>query len=70
MFGWSGAFDSTDDGLPMIGGVPGCRNIFAAFGYGGNGITSSFLAAELIGMLLSGGTSPLLDDSAIDRDVL
>jgi glycine/D-amino acid oxidase-like deaminating enzyme len=68
-FNWSGAFDTTRDGLPLIGTVPGCKNIFAAFGYGGNGITFSFLAAELIGMLLLGGSSPLLDDLAIDRDI-
>lgn len=68
-FGWSGAFSSTRDGLPLIGTVPGCKNIFAAFGYGGNGITFSFLAAELIGTLLLGGSSPMLDDFAIDRDV-
>jgi glycine/D-amino acid oxidase-like deaminating enzyme len=67
--GWSGAFDTTRDGLPLIGAVPGCKNIFAAFGYGGNGITFSFLAAELIGTLLLGGSSALLDDFAIDRDV-
>ena len=63
-FAWSGAFGTTRDGLPLIGGVPGCKNIFAAFGYGGNGITFSFLAAELIGSFLSGGSSPLLDDLA------
>jgi glycine/D-amino acid oxidase-like deaminating enzyme len=68
-FAWSGAFDTTRDGLPLIGAVPGCKNIFAAFGYGGNGITFSLLAAELIGSLLSGGSSPLLDDFAIDRDI-
>ena len=69
-FGWSGAFDTTSDGLPLIGRVPLCKNVFAAFGYGGNGITFSFLASELIATLLSGGTSPLLDDFAIDRDVV
>ena len=68
-FTWSGAFDTTHDGLPLIGGVPGCKNIFAAFGYGGNGITFSFLAAELLAVLLAGGSSPLLDDLAIDRDI-
>ncbi|MCP1767190.1 glycine/D-amino acid oxidase-like deaminating enzyme [Bradyrhizobium japonicum] len=68
-FTWSGAFDTTRDGLPLIGAVPGSKNIFAAFGYGGNGITFSLLAAELIGSLLSGGSSPLLDDFAFDRDV-
>jgi glycine/D-amino acid oxidase-like deaminating enzyme len=29
----------------LIGAVPRCKNLFAAFGYGGNGITFSFLAA-------------------------
>lgn len=68
-FSWSGAFDTTDDGLPLIGRLPGCKNILAAFGYGGNGITFSFLAAELLATLLAGGSSPLLDDLAINRDI-
>lgn len=64
---WSGAFDTTQDGLPLIGAVPGQKNIFAAYGYGGNGITFSYLAAELLATLGAGGNSPLLDDFAIDR---
>jgi glycine/D-amino acid oxidase-like deaminating enzyme len=64
---WSGTFDTTDDGLPLIGRVPGFGNIYAAYGYGGNGITFSFLAAELIARRLSGGTSSLFDTFAIDR---
>jgi glycine/D-amino acid oxidase-like deaminating enzyme len=68
-FNWSGAFDTTCDGLPLIGTVPGYRNILAAFGYGGNGITFSFLAAELLGTLLLGGSSPLLNLLALDRDL-
>jgi glycine/D-amino acid oxidase-like deaminating enzyme len=64
---WAGTFDSTDDGLPLIGAVPGAKNLFAAYGYGGNGITFSYLAAELIGTLIAGHNSPLLDDFAIDR---
>jgi len=67
-FQWAGTFDTTRDGLPLIGAVPGVRNVFAAYGYGGNGITFSYLAAELIGALIAGRTSPLLDDFAIDRD--
>jgi len=66
-FGWSGAFDVTDDGLPLIGPVPGATNIHAAYGYGGNGITFSFLAAQLIGLSLAGGNSPLFEDFALDR---
>jgi glycine/D-amino acid oxidase-like deaminating enzyme len=67
-FRWSGTFDTTTDGLPLIGPVPGSKRIYAAYGYGGNGITFSFLAAQLIGDLIAGSTSPLLDDFALDRD--
>jgi glycine/D-amino acid oxidase-like deaminating enzyme len=67
-FRWAGTFDTTQDGLPLIGPVPGAKGVYAAYGYGGNGITFSFLAARLIGDLIAGKTSPLLDDFAIDRD--
>ncbi|HEX3116006.1 MAG TPA: FAD-dependent oxidoreductase [Bradyrhizobium sp.] len=67
-FRWSGTFDTTDDGMPLIGPVPGMKGIYAAYGYGGNGITFSFLAARLIGDLIAGSTSALLKDFAIDRD--
>lgn len=65
---WAGTFATTRDGLPLIGPVPGHKGIYAAYGYGGNGITFSYLAAQLIGDLIAGGTSPLLADFAIDRD--
>ncbi|GIQ74571.1 FAD-binding oxidoreductase [Bradyrhizobium sp. RD5-C2] len=65
---WAGTFDTTSDGLPLIGPVPRAKRIYAAFGYGGNGITFSYLAAQLIGDLIAGGSSPLLDDFALDRD--
>jgi glycine/D-amino acid oxidase-like deaminating enzyme len=65
---WAGTFDTTSDGLPLIGPVPGAKGVFAAYGYGGNGITFSYLAAQLIGGLIAGSTSPLLDDFALDRD--
>ena len=67
-FRWSGTFDTTSDGLPLIGPVPGAKGVFAAYGYGGNGITFSFLAARLIGDLIAGRSSPLLRDFALDRD--
>jgi glycine/D-amino acid oxidase-like deaminating enzyme len=54
--------------LPLIGPVPGKQGVFAAYGYGGNGITFSYLAAQLIGGLIAGETSPLIDDFALDRD--
>ncbi|MEO8317521.1 MAG: FAD-dependent oxidoreductase [Bradyrhizobium sp.] len=67
-FRWAGTFDTTRDGLPLIGPVPGAAGVYAAYGYGGNGITFSFLAARLIGDLIAGKTSPLLRDFALDRD--
>ena len=67
-FNWAGTFDTTSDGLPLIGPVPGNQRVYAAYGYGGNGITFSFLAAQLIGDLIAGSTSPLLRDFALDRD--
>jgi glycine/D-amino acid oxidase-like deaminating enzyme len=67
-FSWAGTFDTTSDGLPLIGPVPGKKGAYAAYGYGGNGITFSFLAAQLIGGLIAGETSPLVDDFALDRD--
>jgi glycine/D-amino acid oxidase-like deaminating enzyme len=67
-FRWSGTFDTTSDGLPLIGPVPGAKGIYAAYGYGGNGITFSYLAAHIIGDLIAGKTSPLVSDFALDRD--
>ena len=46
-FAWSGAFGQTSDGLPLIGRVPGQPRMLAAYGYGGNGITFSFLASRV-----------------------
>jgi glycine/D-amino acid oxidase-like deaminating enzyme len=45
---WCGTFSSTKDGLPYIGEYPGCKNMHFALGYGGNGITFSMIAAQVI----------------------
>ncbi len=66
---WAGTFDTTRDGLPLIGPVPGHRGIYAAYGYGGNGITFSYLAAQLLGRLINGKRSELLNDFALERDI-
>lgn len=47
-FEWSAAFAVTPDGLPMIGNLPHMKNVFVTMGFGGNGITFSQIAAELI----------------------
>jgi len=66
---WSGAFGETADGLPLIGAVPGHLRLYAAYGYGGNGITFSYLASRLIGRLIAGHHERWYDDLAIDRPV-
>ncbi|MGE3227729.1 MAG: NAD(P)/FAD-dependent oxidoreductase [Parvibaculaceae bacterium] len=66
-FAWAGFFGVTDDGLPLIGPLPGHPRIFAAFGYGGNGITFSAMAAGLIAKAIHGQADPLLDCFAVDR---
>lgn len=67
-FVWSGAFGTTTDGLPLIGAVPGHPRIHAAYGYGGNGITFSYLASRMIAAAIAGNAQPWFDDFAIDRD--
>lgn len=47
-FAWAGSFGNTSTGLPLIGPVPGHPRLFALMGYGGNGITFSRIAAEMI----------------------
>lgn len=66
-YAWSGAFGQTADGLPLIGRVPGHPRLYAAYGYGGNGITFSFLASRMIGHMIAGGFESWFDDFAIDR---
>jgi glycine/D-amino acid oxidase-like deaminating enzyme len=66
---WCGTFGETVDGLPLIGPVPSLPHVYGAYGYGGNGITFSYLAAQMIGALIAGGYREWFDDFAIDRDV-
>lgn len=68
-YAWSGAFGETADGLPLIGPVPGRPSLFAAYGYGGNGITFSFMAARMIARLIEGQGEKGDELLAIDRDV-
>lgn len=47
-FYWCGTFGETKDGLPYIGEHKAHPNMYFALGYGGNGITFSVIAAEMI----------------------
>lgn len=53
-FSWAGAFAVTKDGLPYIGQIPERPHTYFALGFGGNGITFSVIAAEMICDMLKG----------------
>lgn len=59
---WAGSFASTADGLPMIGPEPGGHpRVLFALCLGGNGITYSIHAAEMIREHVEGRSHPLDD---------
>lgn len=45
---WAGSFGGSNTGLPSIGPIPGRKGCYAVMAYGGNGITFSRIAAEII----------------------
>lgn len=47
-YAWTGTFGGTKDGLPYIGEHAERPHTYFALGYGGNGITYSVIAAEII----------------------
>lgn len=47
-FKWAGTFAETEDGLPYIGSLKQRPHTIFALGFGGNGITFSQIAAEII----------------------
>ena len=51
---WAAPFGTTRTGLPLIGRVPGLENVFAVMGFGGNGITFSQIAAEIVAAEIAG----------------
>ncbi len=53
-FLWAGTFSSTSDGLPIIGSFEGDGRLLFALGYGGNGITFSQIAAEILTRTVQG----------------
>ena len=60
-FTWAGAFGASDTGLPSIGPIPGMKNCWAVLGFGGNGITYSRIAADVISAALAGRHDPDAD---------
>jgi glycine/D-amino acid oxidase-like deaminating enzyme len=58
---WAGAFGESDTGLPFIDRVPAHPNCYAVMGFGGNGITYSIIAAEVVSRLIAGRDDPDAD---------
>ena len=56
-YNWTGTFGATKDGLPFIGPYKSLPNSFFSLGFGGNGITFSLIAAEIITDLILGKDS-------------
>jgi glycine/D-amino acid oxidase-like deaminating enzyme len=66
-FSWTGTFGSTVDGLPFIGQHSKFPNTYFALGFGGNGITFSLIAAEIIRDLIMGKKNPDAGIFSFDR---
>jgi len=66
-FKWAGVFASTRDGLPYIGSLPGKPHTYFALGLGGNGITFSVIAAQIIARLAGGHQDPHAGIFGFDR---
>lgn len=60
-FRWAGSFGESATGLPSIGAVPGMKGCYAVLGYGGNGITFSMMAAQIVQRALCGILDPDAD---------
>jgi glycine/D-amino acid oxidase-like deaminating enzyme len=63
-YSWAGTFAGTKDGLAFIGQPVDRPRAYFALGYGGNGITFSVIAAQLIADLHAGRPNP---DAAVFR---
>jgi glycine/D-amino acid oxidase-like deaminating enzyme len=64
---WAGVFGETKDGLPYIGPHQQFPLGLFALGYGGNGITFSLIAAEIIRDALLGRSNPDAQLFGFDR---
>ncbi len=60
-YAWAGAFGESSTGLPSIGPVPDMHNAWAVMGFGGNGITYSVIASQIVSAALRGKPDPDAD---------
>lgn len=53
-YAWAGAFGESSTGLPQIAPVPDMDHAWAVMGFGGNGITYSVIASQVVGAAIRG----------------
>ena len=58
---WAGAFGESATGLPQIGPVEGMDHVHAVMGFGGNGITYSVIASQVVAAAVRGRPDPDAD---------
>jgi glycine/D-amino acid oxidase-like deaminating enzyme len=66
-FRWCGSFGKSETGTPSIGRIPKMPNCYAALGYGGNGITYSAIAGQLLRAMITGRNDPDADLYSFSR---
>jgi putative aminophosphonate oxidoreductase len=65
-YDWSGPIDRSVTGLPILGHLPGCRDVVYGVGWSGNGVGPSVLGGKILASLALGihnewSRSPLVD---------
>jgi glycine/D-amino acid oxidase-like deaminating enzyme len=60
-YAWAGSFGESGTGLPTIGPIPTMPNCYAILGFGGNGITWSMIAAQVLTGHICGPGDPDAD---------
>jgi glycine/D-amino acid oxidase-like deaminating enzyme len=60
-YGWAGAFGESATGLPSIGPVESMDHTWAVMGFGGNGITYSVIASQIVAAEVRGERDPDAD---------
>lgn len=64
---WAGSFGDNVHGMPTVGPLPGMPGCYAAMGYGGNGITFSMMAGQMLRGIITGTGDPDLDLVSFER---
>lgn len=60
-YSWAGAFGESATGLPSIAPVPDMDHAWAVMGFGGNGITYSVIASQVVSAAIRGRADPDAD---------